>query len=827
MVVIVLNKKHFFIFFIFIANLSIAGTKTCNNQAVISDFILNQKLSDEVDQCFKNTAIENFGFKKNKISAYLFDEKIQDHIFYFSFPMMHKVTFYHFEENNFLKKYSYSKVNNTGNEYVSINSINKNNVKIIAITNTENSTQIPFITFSSEDQFTNFIKSKLLYDGLWFGILLLACLITILIYGIKRNKELLFYFLHIFSLVVIQAAFSGYFFSYFNFLPVYWKHRVVVLSCGFLTIGTVGLIYHNFASQGKKLRFLNWYRMIIFVGVAHIILSLIRYDQFTIKMTSYLTLLLSVSTILVCMTSMIFRIKNSLLFLLSLAFFLFSSLAFTLKDLGILSINEIHINYAVKLSLLIEILLLGIVIVRTLLNEEKILSVAKINQEISNNASKIYHDIKSPLTSLKYLFEQVKGKLNEEERSLGAIAIERISDIINGLDLNAKNNDEVDDSNSNAIFPLLSRIISEKRLEYKDRKDVLIEFSNNLDYGVFVQINSKLFSRAISNLINNSIEAKYKNRPLKIIITARNNGNRCFISLQDNGKGISSADLEKVTKPGESIGKTNGKGIGLSSAKEIIEKSGGTLSIESDLDVGTSILLSIQLSKAPKWFEKSISVHGENICIVDDDESIHSLWKDRFENKDKLKLSHLKSEDDFVKWSKGKNLNEYYFLFDYELLNSDRNGIELIEFFELENNSSLVTSHFNSVEIQKKAINLGVRIIPKESASFIKINNSRKKVILIDDEEFVHKSWKMAAKKYDHDLFCYFDVESFLRNSHGFAKETEIFIDENLGKHTSLGHKISKSIYDQGFKNIILSTGKLIDQLPYWIKRQQEKEYPF
>ena len=325
------KKKRLFTFILLFSSLSIqASIKICHNQEAIDEFKKNPLSITKLESCVnQDTSLVSYGFKKGSDSAFILDKGISNKIFYFSFPMIHQVKFYDFSNPKVVKEYKYSKVNNTGNEYVMINLLDQADAKVVALTNTKSSIQLPYLTFDSEENFTQFLKSKLLFDGLWFGILTLTCFLTLLMFLIKKNKEILFYLIHIFSIIMIQSAFSGYFFSYLSFLPDFFLHRIVVLSCSTLTIGTVGLIYTNFTKKSKSNKIFDLYHFILYIGLVHFAFSVFTYSQVTIKLTSYLTLLLSIGTILICVYAMVKRRKNAALFFLAFSLFLFSSLAFT------------------------------------------------------------------------------------------------------------------------------------------------------------------------------------------------------------------------------------------------------------------------------------------------------------------------------------------------------------------------------------------------------------------------------------------------------------------------------------------------------------------
>jgi signal transduction histidine kinase len=66
------------------------------------------------------------------------------------------------------------------------------------------------------------------------------------------------------------------------------------------------------------------------------------------------------------------------------------------------------------------------------------------------------------------------------------------------------------------------------------------------------------------------------------------------ISLSDTGVGISPENLENMFKPFHSS-KPGGTGLGLSICKEIVSAHSGNIQIESHLEKGTTVRISLPL----------------------------------------------------------------------------------------------------------------------------------------------------------------------------------------------------------------------------------------
>jgi signal transduction histidine kinase len=96
------------------------------------------------------------------------------------------------------------------------------------------------------------------------------------------------------------------------------------------------------------------------------------------------------------------------------------------------------------------------------------------------------------------------------------------------------------------------------------------------------------------NIIDNAI--KYIPEDGIVNISAEQKEDRIVVKINDNGYGISAEHLPKVKDKFYKANKTQtGAGIGLAIADEIVNMHGGTLDIESEEGVGTSVSISIPI----------------------------------------------------------------------------------------------------------------------------------------------------------------------------------------------------------------------------------------
>ena len=137
-----------------------------------------------------------------------------------------------------------------------------------------------------------------------------------------------------------------------------------------------------------------------------------------------------------------------------------------------------------------------------------------------------------------------------------------------------------------SIIDLLNNI------KYSDRE---INF-NYHDENIRLNCDKKYLKRAINNLIINSLEHNSKDTIVNVFVLKKENN--INIIVEDNGQGIRKEDLKNIFnryyKGVNTSSASNGSGLGMAIAKEVIESHNGSINIESEVGVGTKIIIAIK-----------------------------------------------------------------------------------------------------------------------------------------------------------------------------------------------------------------------------------------
>jgi C4-dicarboxylate-specific signal transduction histidine kinase len=202
-------------------------------------------------------------------------------------------------------------------------------------------------------------------------------------------------------------------------------------------------------------------------------------------------------------------------------------------------------------------------------------------------AAGLAHEINNPLSIIVGLVEQIRRF--EFSTLHGATppavildrlksTVFRISKIVNGLLSFSRDSSDVP-AESVELGALLDDTLELCRERLKHHG---IELRvGSVPGGLVIQARRSQISQVLVNLLNNSYDAVVGLSSPWICIEVNEDGNGVGISVTDSGSGISAQIREKMmfpfftTKP---VGK--GTGLGLSISKGIVEKHGGTLTVD-------------------------------------------------------------------------------------------------------------------------------------------------------------------------------------------------------------------------------------------------------
>lgn len=206
-------------------------------------------------------------------------------------------------------------------------------------------------------------------------------------------------------------------------------------------------------------------------------------------------------------------------------------------------------------------------------------------------ATQVAHDIRSPLSAIRMISAAPDLNTTDARELMNSAAI-RIDEIAQDLvDTTKRNKISSLDLETVELSQLLNSLVTTKRLEFKN--DSSVEVKLQALEGTNILANKKELNRVLSNLINNSVEAKQK-KQIQIDVKIEKKNTDVFISVIDNGSGMPQSTIDDILKGSYQSTKTGGSGLGLGlkHTLQVVQQMGGLVTISSQVGHGTTITLS-------------------------------------------------------------------------------------------------------------------------------------------------------------------------------------------------------------------------------------------
>jgi len=221
-------------------------------------------------------------------------------------------------------------------------------------------------------------------------------------------------------------------------------------------------------------------------------------------------------------------------------------------------------------------------------------------EELNATKDKLFsivaHDLKNPVSAFKTLtenmsigFDKIPQDMLQKLISQLRDSSTQLFDVLTNLltwSNSQRNNIEV---KKESVFPkqLVDEIVGMYQVNCNSKSIVI---TNEIDKSFELITDKEILHTAFRNIIMNAIKFTSKQGVIKIYQKENK------IIIEDNGIGMSKTDLKKlfdITQNAESIGSSSekGTGLGLLLCKELLDKAGVEIKVESELEKGTKVIL--------------------------------------------------------------------------------------------------------------------------------------------------------------------------------------------------------------------------------------------
>lgn len=518
------------------------------------------------------------------------------------------------------------------------------------------------------------------------------------------------------------------------------------------------------------------------------------------------------------------------------------AIASSIIVLGLIYLKSNNFKYRVRVKRLLQ------------LSQQNNYEIEKANKELieigqmkTTFISTVSHELRTPLTSIlgftRIIFNKfndiILPQINSDDKKV-VKSIKQINENLNiiiseGERLTALINDVLDLAKMEAgkiewkqesvnLNTLIHRS-AETFAPEANSKQITFEFK--LEEPIpNVTVDKNRIIQVLINLISNAIKFSYDNSKIKFNLRTVNN--EIIISVIDHGIGINSEDTKKIFQKFKQVGDTltekpQGTGLGLSICKQIVEKHGGKIWVQSEIGKGSTFSFSIpikdineidfyisEIDEIAKKLDEEIIVNssslviGKKIVVIDDDKNIRAFLKAELEAKNYIFYEFSNAVEAISHINKIKPD-----LIILDVMMPQINGFDAAAVFR--NNpatSNIPIIIVSAIEDKIRGYKVGIdKYITKpfrieelhnSIIELLKVGHTGKKVLILDKNESTIKSLTNVLKTKGYDVVLSKNNDDYL----DIAKKEKpdmVILD-------SIAHKnedIIKSIkFEKGLENI-------------------------
>ena len=221
--------------------------------------------------------------------------------------------------------------------------------------------------------------------------------------------------------------------------------------------------------------------------------------------------------------------------------------------------------------------------------------------------SLIAHDLRGPISSFHHITRLVSHYNKQNEREKIEQLSQRIDQSVNNLNSLLDNLLSWALSQTNQLQCIPKKIslqsilfeVHDQLKEYLQSKEIHLEL--DCSPTIEIQADYNMLMAVFRNLLSNAI--KYSIRESTVKLTAYTDDKIAVVEISDSGIGIEPKKLstifdvdERKSSPGTE--KEKGTGLGLMVAREFVHLNSGSISINSEVDKGTTVKITLPLASS-------------------------------------------------------------------------------------------------------------------------------------------------------------------------------------------------------------------------------------
>jgi signal transduction histidine kinase len=221
------------------------------------------------------------------------------------------------------------------------------------------------------------------------------------------------------------------------------------------------------------------------------------------------------------------------------------------------------------------------------------------------------HDLKSPLTGIKSMAQLLRRHLTQTDLASGERLAKGLASIdASAMQLSAQIDELLDltrvqmgrpielDRRPTDLVDLAQGVIAEQQRTTERHQ---LRFTSAIP-ALVGEWDAVRLVRVLDNLLANAVKYSPGGGAIEVSLARENDGGAAWavLAVRDHGLGIPAADqpriFERFRRARNVVGRIGGTGIGLASARHLVEQHGGTITVVSQEGVGSTFTVRLPLT---------------------------------------------------------------------------------------------------------------------------------------------------------------------------------------------------------------------------------------
>lgn len=220
-------------------------------------------------------------------------------------------------------------------------------------------------------------------------------------------------------------------------------------------------------------------------------------------------------------------------------------------------------------------------------------------KELEDFASRVAHDILSPLGAITFALDLVRRTDDEKQRQRivdrGASALGRIQRLTEGLLDFARAGGRPAEGARADVGRTIADLVAELEPAAHEKQ---VQLTTKQEESLVAACNPGVLTSLVANLARNALKYLGDARERRIEIRALHRGSRVRVEVEDTGPGLPPDLAPRVFEPYVRAANTNqpGFGLGLATVKRLAEAHGGAVGVQSTPGAGSTFWFELPLT---------------------------------------------------------------------------------------------------------------------------------------------------------------------------------------------------------------------------------------